>query len=339
MKHALWLLVWLAILPFEAQAHALKISSVKIIAGPTETTVSVTIHAHTLGQTDPQTAVSERLKLELDDQRFVASDAQVLRDAKNGVFTWQAKYPANPKTIAVLAPMFPEKVGEATLVTVFRERQVWAEALLNPQNPSTSWNQNGEKPSAFSVFWRFGREGVVHIFGGPDHILFLLCLPLLGGNWRQLLKIVTAFTLAHSITLLLAATGVLTLPPRFVEPVIALSIVIAALANWKALKRNDEAKRRDFRPAIAFGFGLIHGFGFAGALAELGLPREALGLALVAFNGGVEVGQAAIVMIFAPLLAGAIKFWPRLRVPVVFYGSGAVALVGAFWFAQRIFSA
>ena len=288
MKHIFGLLLALAMFPLVAQAHALKISAIKIIVGKTDTTVSVTIHAHTLGQTDPKVAVAQRLKLELDGERFVAANPSLIRDPQNGVFIWQAKSPTTSESIAVLAPLFPEKAGDSTLVTIFRDRQVWAETLLTPQNPAASWNQNGEKPSVFSVFARFGREGILHIFGGPDHILFLLSLLLLGGTWKQLLKIVTAFTLAHSITLSLAATGVLTLPPRLVEPVIALSIVIAALANWKAMDKSQEPKRRDWRPSIAFGFGLIHGFGFAGALAEIGLPREALGTALVAFNGGVE---------------------------------------------------
>jgi hypothetical protein len=150
---------------------------------------------------------------------------------------------------------------------------------------------------------------------------------------------VTAFTLAHSITLSLAATGVFSLPSRFVEPVIALSIVAVAITNFKAPKDDEAKARRDFRPWLAFGFGLIHGFGFAGALAEVGLPRESLGWALLAFNGGVELGQATLVLLFAPALAAMVKLWPRLRVPLVQYGSAAVAVVGVFWFAQRIFAA
>lgn len=200
-------------------------------------------------------------------------------------------------------------------------------------------------PSALETLRQYVLEGVWHIWIGFDHILFLLSLLLpavllrRGGHWEpapslkatlvSVLKVVTAFTVAHSITLSLAVLGVVSLPSRIVESTIAASVVIAALNNL----RGTIEKRRW---VMAFVFGLIHGFGFASALADLGLPQGALALALVGFNLGVELGQLAIVVAFVP-----VAFWLRrtrfYRVGVLTFGSIAVAIVAAYWFVQRAF--
>jgi len=188
-------------------------------------------------------------------------------------------------------------------------------------------------------------EGAWHIWIGYDHILFLLSLllpavlvrrankwepaPTLRGSVTETLKVVTAFTVAHSITLSLAALQVISLPSRLVESVIAASVVLAALNNL----RGSLDKRRW---VMAFVFGLIHGFGFASVLADLGLPQGALVLALVGFNVGVELGQLAIVAVFLPL-----AFWlratPFYRAGVLTGGSVVVALLATWWFLQRAF--
>jgi hypothetical protein len=145
----------------------------------------------------------------------------------------------------------------------------------------------------------------------------------------EVLKVVTAFTLAHSITLSLAVLGFVSLPSRFVESTIAASIIFAALNNL----RGSIEKRRW---VMAFTFGLIHGFGFASALADLGLPQGALALALVGFNLGVELGQMAIVTAFVPIafaLRGTV-FYRRYFMPV---GSVVIAIVALYWFLQRAF--
>ena len=146
----------------------------------------------------------------------------------------------------------------------------------------------------------------------------------------DVVKVVTAFTLAHSITLSLAALGVVRLPSRWVESAIALSVVLAALNNIRPLVYEK-------RWVIAFCFGLIHGFGFASVLTDLGLPREALLIALVAFNLGVELGQLVIVSVFLPL-AFALRTTALYQRVIVVFGSAAIALVALAWLVERAFN-
>jgi hypothetical protein len=188
-------------------------------------------------------------------------------------------------------------------------------------------------------------EGIWHIWIGFDHILFLLSLLLPAvlvheaRTWRgvatfkvalvEVLWVVTAFTLAHSITLSLAALGLVELPSRFVESAIAASVVLAAANNLRPVVEQR-------RWLVAFGFGLIHGFGFASVLAELGLPRETLVLSLLGFNLGVEIGQLAIVAGFLPL-----AWWLRdglfYRRVVFISGSLATLAIALVWFVERAF--
>ncbi len=203
-----------------------------------------------------------------------------------------------------------------------------------------------EQPSRIAQFLDYGREGVWHIWIGFDHVLFLLSLLLpavlipSSQGWRaverftpafwDVFKIVTAFTVAHSITLSLAALGVISLPTRLTESAIALSVVLAALNNIFPL-----FQRR--RWMVAFAFGLIHGFGFASVLADLGLPRDALLLALVGFNLGVEVGQLAIVSVFLPV-AYKLRQTMLYRRVIFFGGSALICLLAGVWFAERAFN-
>jgi hydrogenase/urease accessory protein HupE len=183
-------------------------------------------------------------------------------------------------------------------------------------------------------------SGVHHILIGPDHILFLLGLLLLGGGLRRLALIITAFTVGHSVTLSLAATGLVQIAPRLVEPAIALSIVIVGLDNLltaPALNTaHSAAVQRDLRPWLAGVFGLIHGFGFATVLLEFGLPRSALGWSLASFNVGVELGQLAIVLPVAALLELLRRHSRYATQWVVRLGSAIVIVAGAWWFVQRV---
>jgi hydrogenase/urease accessory protein HupE len=181
------------------------------------------------------------------------------------------------------------------------------------------------------VIRKFVPAGIRHILIGPDHLLFLVGLLLLGGSIRRLLLVVSAFTAAHSITLTLAALNIVTPPARLIEPAIALSIVYVGVDNLMV------GRGRDVRAWIAFAFGFIHGFGFANVLREMDLPSRALGWSLFSFNLGVEIGQLLVVVAVASAL-----IWLRSRNEaagqrLALAGSLAVILMGAFWFVQRVF--
>jgi hydrogenase/urease accessory protein HupE len=178
--------------------------------------------------------------------------------------------------------------------------------------------------------WHFLRLGVAHILAGYDHLLFLLALLLAGGRLRQLVKIVTAFTLAHSLTLILATLGVVELPARLVESVIALSIIYVAAENFFITQLNR-------RWIVTFVFGLVHGFGFYGVLRDLQLPQQALVLSLCAFNVGVEVGQVMIVTLCYPALV--LLGRQRWRQRVIAALSLVIGALGLYWFVERAFFA
>jgi len=204
-----------------------------------------------------------------------------------------------------------------------------------------------QAPSFWTVLAQYTREGIWHIWIGADHIAFLLSLLLLAPlrtsrqpvtQWSGLqrfrpaavdvLAVVTSFTVAHSITLSLAVLGVVKLPSLWVEVAIALSVVIAALNNLLG-----GASLR--RWPLAFGFGLIHGFGFANVLLDLGLPAGDLALALAAFNIGVELGQLAIVAVFFSL-AWWVRHFPFYRWFFVVAGSMIIAIAGVVWTLMRL---
>lgn len=199
--------------------------------------------------------------------------------------------------------------------------------------------------SSVRTFGEYLRVGVWHILSGIDHLLFLVSLLLPAvlsrdhERWEpvqsarpaflSILKVVTAFTLAHSITLGLAAFGIVRLPSRVTESIIAASIIIAALNNLFPVVTERRGR-------IAFSFGLLHGFGFASVLADMGLPEGARLLSLLAFNLGIECGQLAVVLLVMPA-AYAMRhaaMYERLLLPV---GSAAVAALASLWFVQRAF--
>ncbi len=200
-----------------------------------------------------------------------------------------------------------------------------------------------DHPSPWSAFVEYLRAGIWHIWSGIDHLLFLLSLllpavlarrqnrweavPMAAPAFVNIVKVVTAFTLAHSMTLSLAALDVIRLPSRLTESVIAASIMVAALNN--VFPHVTEGRWR-----IAFAFGLLHGFGFASVLAEMGLPKDARLVSLVAFNLGVEAGQLAVVLAVMPAayLMRSTAFYRRGVMP---WGSSAIAAMALVWFVQR----
>jgi HupE / UreJ protein len=252
---------------------------------------------------------------------------------------------AAPSRLAIEYRLFAELDPQHRGLLKLSAQGATRTAVLGPHAPQQRF-EIAAAPSRWAQFVDYTREGVWHIWIGLDHILFLLSLLLpsvlvwRAGRWQpaeraadafwEVLRIVTAFTVAHSITLSLAVLGAIELPSRWVESVIAASVVVAALNNLRPL-----VTRRLWM--VAFGFGLVHGFGFASVLADLGLPRDALAVALVGFNIGVELGQLAIVLVFLPLAFG-LRRSALYRRWIMLGGSLVIAALALAWFVERAFA-
>ena len=335
-----------------AAAHPVPFSFVDltVVAGRVEATVVVHVFdvAHDLGVEpmerllDPGFLASRadqirrllepRFVLRLDGEvasgRWSAPEAVPDRQ----VLRFQVQYPVTrvPGELHVRTALFPYDPEHRTFLNVYEQRGLVLQSILDPTRIEAR-HFTGTRQGTWAVMRTFLPSGVHHILIGPDHILFLVGLLLTGGNWRRLLLVVTAFTLAHSVTLSLSALNIYTPPAWLIEPTIALSIVYVGIDNL--LRRGG----RDVRAWIAFVFGFIHGFGFANVLREFGLPARSLGWSLFSFNVGVEVGQLAVVVVVASdLQAGG---WRSVHVAerVAWVGSVAVIAAGAYWFVERTF--
>lgn len=201
--------------------------------------------------------------------------------------------------------------------------------------PSKPYYVIPKEPSKLDVVKSYLILGVEHILIGIDHLLFVLALLLLTSGFKRLIKTITAFTIAHSITLSLSALGIVGLPGPPVEAVIALSIVFLALELIKHYNGKPGMAVK-YPWVVAFTFGLLHGFGFAGALADIGLPQAEIPLALLFFNVGVEFGQIFFILIVITLLYALRRLkseWPKWTKIVVPYAIGSTAV---FWVIERI---
>jgi hydrogenase/urease accessory protein HupE len=235
------------------------------------------------------------------------------------------------ETIQVRCELFSADQRHKTFLNIYQGDQLKHQGVFDREVSQIEYVAKARQ-SIVAVVKQFLFQGVHHIFIGPDHILFVVGLLLLGGTIGQLLKIITAFTVAHSVTLVLATLNILNPPPRLIEPAIALSIIFVGA---HALLRLNGG--RDWRLFFAFGFGFVHGFGFANVLREMTLPRAALGWSLFSFNIGVELGQACIVLAVTPLVALVYQKGSVLAGKFVTASSFCVIFAGSFWFAQRVF--
>ena len=190
-----------------------------------------------------------------------------------------------------------------------------------------------EKAPAGSVFWYYLKLGYMHILpNGFDHILFVTGLCLLNNKISSILWQATAFTIAHSITLALSMKNIIVAPGTVVEPIIALSILFIAVENILIAKLNA------WRILLVFGFGLIHGLGFASSLNEIGLPRDKFFLSLVSFNAGVELGQITVILLVFGLIVFPFHSIKNYKKAVVHPLSILIALIASYWTVERIFS-
>jgi hydrogenase/urease accessory protein HupE len=338
----------------QANAHPMPFSYVDIRSGPTAVELTVVVHvfdaAHDLDVTPPErfldpsvaaayaealrTRLARRLELAADGRILVGqwTGPEVVKEQSSLRFRVEYRVSAPPGRVRFAARLFPYDLAHQTFVNVYEGGALRTQAILDYERAEVEFFANGRQ-GAVAVMRKFVPAGIHHILVGPDHLLFLVGLLLLGGTIRRLLVVVTSFTIAHSVTLSLAALNIVTPPARVIEPAIALSIVYVGADNL--LARGG----RDFRPFIALTFGFIHGFGFANVLREMRLPPGALGWSLFSFNLGVEIGQLLVVLAvawaFSTLRSRSEAAGRRLALA----GSVVVMAAGAFWFIQRVFFA
>jgi hydrogenase/urease accessory protein HupE len=226
---------------------------------------------------------------------------------------------------------FIPNVSTASCVATIKHNDEVQSMVFTPNNLEASiGNQAHTAPVHLIGFIQLGIE---HILTGYDHLLFLLALIALGGALPYLFKVITAFTVAHSITIALTTFGILKLPVQIIESGIALSIVLVALENiWR---RFNAPKLERGRWLVVFAFGLLHGMGFAGILQELQVPSSNLPQAILGFNIGVELGQLAVVIPAFLLLTWFKKI--RWNIPVQYAASAVAILAGGYWFIERAF--
>lgn len=197
--------------------------------------------------------------------------------------------------------------------------------------PAVDLGRIGANQGSFDIFGQYLGLGIEHIWLGVDHLLFVLGLLLLVSDRRSLLWTITAFTVAHSMTLALASLGLVRVPTGPVEICIALSVLL--LAVEAARQANTLTRRRPW--LLAFSFGLLHGLGFASALAQVGLPKQASLVSLVGFNSGVELGQLAVVG-FVVLGERLLVARPRLRVEIASVATWTLGVSSVFWLFERV---
>jgi hydrogenase/urease accessory protein HupE len=303
------------------------------------------------GQASPADSRPDRLQSQLTgfDEKFrqrvkLAFDASEVRPA--------IAYFVSPGTDAVSPPIatirltgqIPRGAGHVTwsYAWTFASYAVTVRSAA-AGNPATEWLEGGQGSAPFALMspappvdrlataWRYLALGFTHIVPrGLDHMLFVLGIYLLSGRARSVLWQISAFTVAHSITLGLSMYGILAVSPRIVEPLIAISIAYVAIENIFL------SELKSWRVALVFGFGLLHGMGFAGALKELGLPRSEFVTALLTFNIGVEAGQLAVIgtvfMLVGWHCAGRVWYRSRIVVPA----SMLIACTAVYWTIQRL---
>ena len=245
---------------------------------------------------------------------------------------WQVPAPTVPLSHQTLTVSGLERTLTDVFVHVqWRSGEV-STALLKPLQATMVLSPQQGGGAAIREYFQLG---VVHIWSGYDHLLYLTGLMLLVRGWRALVGVVTAFTLAHSLTLALSALDLVRLPPAPVEAVIALSILFVAVELARGQRGARHLVHR--HPwIVAFSFGLLHGFGFAGALRGIGLPEDARMPALLLFNLGIEAGQLAFVALAVGLLWALARRLPRVHEPALRVLPGVIGALASWWLIERI---
>ena len=282
---------------------------------------------------DIQRLLKSSLRLAADGQNLDLEllEAQPLLDRQAVSLQLRFVTKTFPSLVRIQCELFTHESEHQTFVNIYEEDLLSHQEIFDNEHTTLDYF-TGSRQVTIAVVKKFIPAGIYHIFTGPDHVLFIVGLLLMGGSIVRLLTIVTAFTIAHSVTLSLAALDLVNPPARLIEPAIALSIIYIGVDNLMVGKSG-----LDLRAWVAFFFGLVHGFGFAGVLREFGLPRQALGWSLFSFNFGVEIGQVCIVVLVASALAWLRSRNKTLSERIVTIGSVIVILAGSYWFIQRVF--
>ena len=336
-----------------AAAHPVPFSYVDVVVGPGALDVTIVAHiydvAHDLGIAPVErllepsvlasradaitTLLRNRIELRGDGRplgtgTWSAPEALPERQSIRVRVRFEAGRPFG--LITVNAALFPYDPQHQTFLNFYDRNRLASQAIVSRGHSQVDYF-GGTPRGVFAVMRKFVLAGVRHILTGPDHLLFLVGLLLLGGSMWRLVLLVTAFTVANSITLSLAAFNIVAPPAGMVEPAISLGIVYVGADNL--MVRGG----RDLRGWIAFAFGFIHGLGFAHVLGGMDLPARALGWSLFSFDVGVEIGQLFVVVAVASALALLRHRSEAAGQRLVFAGSVVVIAAGTFWFIQRVF--
>ena len=353
-----WWVAMLLLLPLASDAHEINTSYSALTLKADEIRVVLSIDEADLLRLDPQIDANgdgvlwrdeveagggrvaqllrDRVQVQLDDVAIglKMQDASPAIDGDGNLFlraVYAVPTTGEPRELVLDLSLLlqPPLLAEHKNLVRFRVDALQPELLsvLSAASPEDRF-QLREEVDLLAQVGHFIWLGIEHIFVGYDHIMFLAALIVIGSRLGPLVKIVSAFTVAHSITLILAALDVVTLPTRWVEAGIALSIAYVALENFWI----RDSKHRWL---LTFGFGFVHGFGFANVLRDLGLPSEGLIASLLAFNIGVEMGQIVIVAIMLPVILLAARRGYQRR--LIHIASAIILLFGVGWFVERLF--
>lgn len=327
--------VGLIVLAGFARAHDLTLDVIRIIQSDRKAFVSLGLHKSDPLAMNADSEIRKRLHI-LQNGHPIPIGKQVSSSEKSEDVTyWQAELlvPGDGE-ISLQGPLRPERKDMTTVLLVFQNGLLASQKTYKPETES-------ESPGGFF------RLGVEHLINGLDHILFVLSLVLVARRFREIAKVITAFTVAHCCTLALVVLKGVTLPPRMVEPLIALSIAVVAMQALLRVPQSSSSGRDSPLPTaeaprkrnkavyIAFIFGLIHGFGFAGGLIERGFDRTNIWTALLSFNFGLELAQLSIAFLGFGVL-GLVGSRPKLQSQVIRVASLGFTYVAVYWFFQRI---
>lgn len=344
-----------ACLATDALAHQTKLSSSRLTMTGGDVAGQIELNAIDLNVATGATLTGTDGKVNAEQlsgqlaavQAYVEQHVTLSADEAPCDAQWESAVPKDDHVVLARRWQCPADATQVYRVTLFHEIDPVSRHMVSVDGDRRFIGLLGVKTpqmvlvhsaaSKWQTVARYIASGIEHIAIGYDHIAFLLAVIVLGRRFWPLFKVVTAFTIAHSITLTLAVLDIVTLPSNLVETLIAASIVYVAAENFFV---------RDIRHRwwITFAFGLIHGFGFASVLRDYGLPQDAVGLALFSFNVGVEIGQLLIVLAAIVIWQLGVRLAAALGVQVTekrerqvsLIISGAVLIAGLFWLGQRL---